>query len=295
MRHQPAVRGFEIALRSLTYACAICFSGSLAAADCLATRWMYPGHGPIPIDLSILPSQYLAPLSRVASISPQMEVDENTYSSHEQLVVSVRQVLDVKKCKLIIVESLQMTLLNGGKFLYPSGRRNPFDNIDSVFKQRSVRSNENAKVVLVSIGWIPKNAPNLEVDEKQIPIVIKIRNGHKGWWDYSIAATAPPNDGNHLDAIFDWATSAEANKIMGQWFWIVPDNSLLKRKLRIDLIGDDGKVVASSPCDSSKCFPTLSRQEVTFKGTDGKTYSVCGKATACPPLNAMSNFSKVNK
>ena len=113
--------------------------------------------------------------------------------------------------------------------------------------------------------------PGLNVKTDGDVTVITMKSGDPGWPDYGIGLRkAGDSERNDFDRAMDWAASAAANKMMGEWFWVVPDNSELKRSVRIDVIDDEKKVIASTPCDQKPCMPTM---------TIGKTFGRISRAT----------------
>lgn len=125
--------------------------------------------------------------------------------------------------------------------------------------------------------------PGLNVKTDGDVTVITMKSGDPGWPDYGIGLRkAGDSERNDFDRAMDWAASAAANKMMGEWFWVVPDNSELKRSVRIDVIDDEKKVIASTPCDQKPCMPTMTIGKTEFTLKSGQRIVVCGERSACP-------------
>jgi hypothetical protein len=216
----------------------------------------------------------------------------------------------------------------------------------------------------IGVGWIPRNDPSPDRrvrTEADGTVVITMQEGHQGWRDYGFALLRdlPEDTKSIADRLADAVAPAAANAIMGQWFWVVPDNTVLracveisassglhshpvswpglarppttwpsvplqavdgapsrpmtqrgqcpapigsfiparalKRRLRIDLVRDDGAVIASTPCGTT-CYPLMTDNPVREyrSKTDGRTITVCGPRAGCPQFLVRPDFPEVH-
>lgn len=216
-------------------------------------------------------------------------------ASNGALIFShLRELQTHEKCDALITERWMGSAFNAQGAIVPFGKKNPFSSIPAAFKQMWLK--DEKKAVFVTLGWIPLTTPSKKDGETY---VITITNGHQGWPQYVFAIFPQPSSVDVValfDRTMDWVTTADANVIFGKWFYVVPDNSKLQRRVRIDLMAKDGTtVVASTPCTPSACYPTPAVGRVDFKGTDGTTYTVCGPGSACPQLMPRPTFEKITK
>jgi len=274
----------------------IALAGLVQAASAWSACILVVQHGPVPA-LGAPPDEQVSKKFRADYMEPLINAmkirtkDLDLISSDAGGRVDIgAQAINQRKtvdgCSLAISTKLIMSSANGAGWLIDRGRRNPFPNIPTSFKNFGT-GNSRDRVKALTIGWIPRNYPELDVSTEGDTNVIRIKSGHMGWPEYTAGALAnsPPSHGpeGDVESAVDWMASPEASEIMGKWFWVVPDNSRLKRRLRIDVVNDKKEVLASTECSSQSCWPKMTNETVTFKGKDGGTYSVCGgKAAACP-------------
>lgn len=156
----------------------------------------------------------------------------------------------------------------------------------------------------MSIGWIPRTLPMEYVVQDGETTVLRFPLRHLKenrvypWGEYSvltlqIGSQEPPLP--NVAAMVEFMASPEASVKVGEYFWVVPNNSALRRRLRIEIVDDDRKVLASSACSSSDCYPKpTAAQSVTLQA-NGQTYDVCSTASrtrgpdiasACPQISS---------
>ena len=97
------------------------------------------------------------------------------------------------------------------------------------------------------------------------------------------------------DSSLDWAATPEANVLFGKWFYVVPDNSKLKRRVKIEVENKEGVTLAASSCTSSECYPKRISGSVQIQGQDRIVYDVCGEAAACIQMNPNPGFKLLQK
>ena len=272
-----------------------------AAAQCVGV--VVPTSGPPPHsaieNMSPFATEYLSLLPLFKSAGNKASyVLVDSQNDPSAAVNGVRQIVQQNKCVAVVTDRWVGSMLNSIALLTVAGTRNPYENLPPAFKQMSLQ--DPTKAAYVTVGWIPFNTPNLDVRNENGTYIIRIKDGHKGWSEYVFGVIAFDKDSSNIsrqvDLSMDWVASPEANRIFGKWFYIVPDNSRLGRRVRIDLVKDDGKtIVASTSCGPEKCYPTPAVGRVEFQGTDGKTYTVCGSASACPQFMPRPEYRMIKK
>lgn len=243
------------------------------------------GAVPAPASRQDLVSQYLDEFARSHSRALEV-ISYDTESNPAKVVYLSERARGVDGAAGIILSPRwTLVLLNRRGMLGPFGGNNPFTNIPESYKQFTTsEARDPRKAFWIALGWIQKNWPGLEITESADGThVITIEEGHPGWPLYGLGIFENGKPEEILDALMDWAASADSNAKMGDWFWVIPDNSKLGRRVRIDLVDEDGKTIASSPCDSKVCMPTPAAAKVTvIRSSDEREYTVCGTAAACP-------------
>lgn len=205
---------------------------------------------------------------------------------------AVHKARAVDGCFSVLTERWTASLLNGSNFLVARGQRNPFSNIGDDFKQ--LLPGREKLVAYVTVGWIPFNYPGLDVKREGDTYVIKLKEGDLGWPEYAFGVLADTSlDSRTTNDVMDWVTTAQASEIFGKWFYVVPDNTALKRRVRIDLVKKDGTVITSTRCDSGNCYPRLADGRVTYKDKAGEEHTICGVRSACPQFMPKPDFQLV--
>lgn len=156
----------------------------------------------------------------------------------------------------------------------------------------------------MSIGWIPRTLPSQYVVQDGDTTVLRFplrdltENRVYPWTEYSVLALKSEVQGSaapNVNAMVEFMASADASVLMGDYFWVVPNNSTLRRRLRIEIVDDDRKVLASSPCTSTECYPQPSAAQSVTLRANGQTYDVCTTASrtrgpdiasACPQISS---------
>jgi hypothetical protein len=276
--------------------------GDTQAAQELPLGQIYPSLGyPPPIDQQRLQNEYLSKFLQDLNVtgyvfSLHLDYYNNTLNS---LNTSIRRSIMVNKdWGATVAPDDVLRFANRNMYLRPAGAKNPFTNVPDAFKQFGTGEQQDThKVYWLAQGWIPKNWPDIDVNtETDGTIVIRVKDGHRGWPIFGVAAYRDAGGQEKLEKFIDWAATPEANVLMGSWFYVVPDNSRLHRRVRIDLIGDNGSSVASTPCNSTTCYPTPITGSVTVSSGGGaKTYNVCGTTTACPSFDARPGYTLQTK
>lgn len=248
-------------------------------------------------DASKFASEYVSqmPLYKANGTKPKV-LTLDTQQKSDVAVNGARQLFEQEKCVVVVTDRWIGSMLNSTNLIAPAGTKNPFSNVPAAFKQMSLQKPDRA--AYVTVGWIPINSPNIDVRKEQDTYVITIKDGHRGWAQYILGFST---NASHLigisaiDISMDWVASAEASRIFGTWFYIVPDNSKLGRRVRIDLVKTDGTVIASTPCNPKECYPTPAVGRVDFQGADGRTYTVCGPSSACPQFMPRPEYRMLQK
>lgn len=156
----------------------------------------------------------------------------------------------------------------------------------------------------LSIGWIPRTLPDRYVTQDGATTVLRfpLRDLTEQvvypWGEYSVLALeggrqeSPPTN---LAAMVEFIASPEASVAMGDYFWVVPNNAALRRRLRIEIVDEQSQVLASTPCSTSECFPQPTNAQTVRVQAGGSTYDVCSTASrtrgpdissACPQISS---------
>lgn len=208
------------------------------------------------------------------------------------LIKEARHQLARSNCVMWFVPASRMRTLNDPTFVKVAGTNNPFQNIDKAWK--GFASGTQERVSYLVVGWIPSSYPSKS--ERDGTVVIEMSTGDPGFAEYAIAPTKPIAEVQWpVDVAMDFISSAQGSKLMGRYFYVVPDNTTLKRRVRIDLVDKQtGKRITHTPCDSNSCYPKLVFGEVEYTTSDGSTGRVCGSSGACPQFSELPDF-KITK
>lgn len=281
-------------LLSSVAVCVLALAATSAESDepCLGVLHPMTGRSqyPVPFESNSLRSEYLNAFTTATNGKATSLFIYDDQGDPPALIQLAARLVQQDRCSGVFRSRWGMSLLNGQRAFNAFGVKNPFPTIPDAYKQRSTVVQD--KVTWVVVGWIPKNWPGLQVKQEGGTTVITMKDGDPGWPDVGVGLFVEASQRSlDPDRFMDWIISPDANKLMGRWFYVVPDNSTLKRRVRIDLVAKDGTPLTSTSCSSSECYPSMAAGQVKYQNTqNGQTYSVCGPASACPQFMPRQNL-----
>ena len=274
--------------------CALVLVASSAESNEPCLGVLHPMTGgsayPRPFDSDQLRNEYLNVFTTTTGSRPTTVFTYDDEGKPQTLFTLAARLAQQDRCSGVFRSRWGMSFINGQRTLGVFGARNPFPSIADGYKQRSTIVQD--KVAWVVVGWIPKNWPGLQVRQDGNTTVITMKDGDPGWPDVGIGLFLEASQRSlDPDRFMDWVITPDANRLMGRWFYVVPDNSTLRRRVRIDLVTNDGTPLTSTSCSSSECYPSMAAGQVKYQNTqNGQTYSVCGPASACPQFMPRPNL-----
>lgn len=186
----------------------------------------------------------------------------------------------------------------------PGAPVKPFPvNPPAISNQYKVLDSEG-RLLMISIGWIPRTIPSQYVVQDGQTIVLRfpVRDLAEGritphpWTEYGVLGLDMQSSPTiNVSSLITALASPEASAFLGEYFWVVPNNDRLRRRLRIEFVDDNRNVVAQTPCSPSDCYPTPSDHTSLSVPAGGQGYVVCGSASrsagagfgsACPQINS---------